>query len=161
MGSLILFLLVAIIQGCIFGFATDKVVANKGYNENWFWWGFFFGFIALIVALTKPEVRVEYTVSRNPESALFRAAAAEKRKTQIAAGGGWICSRCGAENPGYTGTCGCGMSKSENEKRLRDQKKEEAELENAQKLKAYKDLLDSGVINQDEFDKKKSELLNL
>ena len=28
-------------------------------------------------------------------------------------------------------------------------------------LKEYKELLDSGIINQDEFDKKKKELLNL
>ena len=33
-------------------------------------------------------------------------------------------------------------------------------VENLQKLKAYKDLLDSGVISQEEFDKKKTELLN-
>ena len=32
---------------------------------------------------------------------------------------------------------------------------------NVQKLKSYKDLLDSGVITQEEFDKKKSELLGL
>lgn len=41
----------------LFGFATKKIIENKGYSENWFWWGFFFGMIALIVALTKPDVR--------------------------------------------------------------------------------------------------------
>lgn len=39
--------------------------------------------------------------------------------------------------------------------------KSEKELLNIQKLKSYKDLLDSGVITQEEFDKKKSELLDL
>ena len=39
--------------------------------------------------------------------------------------------------------------------------KSEKELLNVQKLKSYKDLLDSGVITQEEFDKKKSELLDL
>ena len=46
-----------IIWGAVWGFATDAVIKNKGYDENWFWWGFFFGFIALIVAVAKPENR--------------------------------------------------------------------------------------------------------
>ncbi len=50
------FLIVYIIQGSIFGFATKKIIENKGYSENWFWWGFFFGFIAMLVALAKPEL---------------------------------------------------------------------------------------------------------
>lgn len=41
------------------------------------------------------------------------------------------------------------------------EKESEQELQNIQKLKAYKELLDSGAISQEEFDKKKSELLNI
>ncbi len=48
-------LIAYVILGVIWGFAVNAVVQNKGYDENWFWWGFFFGFIALIVALTKPD----------------------------------------------------------------------------------------------------------
>lgn len=44
-----------IIAGSIFGFATNAIIRNKGYQENWFWWGFFFGIIAMLVALSKPE----------------------------------------------------------------------------------------------------------
>ena len=46
-----------IIWGVVWGYATKAVINNKGYDDNWFWWGFFFGFIALIVAATKPENR--------------------------------------------------------------------------------------------------------
>ena len=53
MGAIIGF----IIWGVIWGYATKAVINNKGYEESWFWWGFFFGFIALIVAATKPENR--------------------------------------------------------------------------------------------------------
>ena len=53
MGALIGF----IIWGVVWGYATKAVINNKGYDDNWFWWGFFFGFIALIVALTKPEYK--------------------------------------------------------------------------------------------------------
>lgn len=45
----------AVIWGIIWGIVCNKVIENKGYDENWFWWGFFFGFIAFIVALTKSD----------------------------------------------------------------------------------------------------------
>ena len=38
------------------GVVVNKVIENKGYKENWFWWGFFFGIFALIVAITKQNV---------------------------------------------------------------------------------------------------------
>lgn len=53
MGAIIGF----IIWGVVWGYATKAVINNKGYDDNWFWWGFFFGFIALIVAVAKPENR--------------------------------------------------------------------------------------------------------
>lgn len=51
-----IYLIIWAVQGAIWGFATNKIVENKGYDENWFWWGFFFGLIALLVALSKPTV---------------------------------------------------------------------------------------------------------
>lgn len=39
--------------------------------------------------------------------------------------------------------------------------KEESKKDPIEEIKKYKELLDSGIINQDEFDKKKKELLNL
>ena len=44
-----------LVYGLAFGFVTKIVIKNKGYPEGkWFWWGFFFGVFALIVACTKP-----------------------------------------------------------------------------------------------------------
>ncbi|MBP1560265.1 MAG: SHOCT domain-containing protein [Oscillospiraceae bacterium] len=51
------------------------------------------------------------------------------------------------------------MLKKEKEKQ--EKEKGNREADNIEKLKKYKELLDSGIISQDEFDKKKSELLNL
>lgn len=50
------YLLIGILWGVVWGLIVKSVIENKGYQENWFWWGFFFGIIALIVALTKPDV---------------------------------------------------------------------------------------------------------
>ncbi len=51
-----------IIGGIIWGVVVNKVIENKGYEENWFWWGFFFGIFALIVALTKQSVNTAKVV---------------------------------------------------------------------------------------------------
>ena len=151
-----MFFIIAIVGGVIFGFATQTIIDNKGYEENWFWWGFFFGIVALIVAASKPE-----NASRDNGNV----AAEEKNSTQMISSGSWKCKKCGRINASYTGTCACGMKKSENgvpaKTAVVTKAKEDNELENIQKIKSYKDLLDSGVITQEEFEKKKQELLNM
>ncbi len=42
--------------GVVWGLVVNKIIQNKGYSENWFWWGFFFGIFALIAALIKPDI---------------------------------------------------------------------------------------------------------
>lgn len=51
-----------IIWGIVWGIVVNKVIENKGYEENWFWWGFFFGIFALIIALTKQSVNTTKVV---------------------------------------------------------------------------------------------------
>lgn len=94
---------------------------------------------------------------------------------------GWKCHNCGETNPFYVGTCGCGMTRQESEETDRAEKKQKEEtiaayldlhrdveetknesadeMANLQKLKLYKELLDSGAITQEEFDNKKAKLL--
>ncbi len=55
-GIIMIYLLGYCIYGTVWGVVVNKVIENKGYQENWFWWGFFFGFLALIVALTKQDM---------------------------------------------------------------------------------------------------------
>ncbi len=138
-----------IIWGVIWGAATQTVVDNKGYEENWFWWGFFFGFIALLVALSKPQL-----YSTGPLSPQL-AREAEERRTMEA--GGWKCV-CGRLNPSYTGTCACGRSR---QAVLAAAAEPALENEGAtvRMIKQYKELLDSGAITQEEFEKKKREIL--
>ena len=98
---MILAIIIAIVWGIFWGAMTNKIIENKGYDENWFWWGFFFGLLAFIVALTKADAP-RYT----PINA---AASLDERTLQ---NGGWKCP-CGRVNPAYTGTCACGRSKRE------------------------------------------------
>lgn len=52
---MIIAIISGVVWGTIWGVATNKVLENKGYDDNWFWWGFFFSFIPLIIACTKPQ----------------------------------------------------------------------------------------------------------
>ncbi len=45
-----------ILYSIIFGVVTKKVIYNRGYSDNWFWYGFIFGVFALIVAFSKPRI---------------------------------------------------------------------------------------------------------
>lgn len=55
-----------LVYGIIFGVVTNIVIENKGYEENWFWWGFLFGVFALIVACTKPSKVVVAGITQAP-----------------------------------------------------------------------------------------------
>ncbi|MCQ2446238.1 MAG: SHOCT domain-containing protein [Clostridia bacterium] len=131
-----------LIWGIIWGVVCKKVIENKGYMENWFWWGFFFGFIALIIALTKPEAYMLYgnnnngfaldKAVNNPDSSVWKCECGSyvplsssvcphcgktknaPRLTQTASQGAneWQCV-CGKVHPNYVTSCPCGHTKSE------------------------------------------------
>lgn len=192
--EIFLYLLPCIIWCLIWGFATRAVIHNKGYDNNWFWWGFFFGVIAFIVALTKKDITYEqyYYQKNKPELNYQSAQSATSSKTWQCACGeinldyvttcpecgrrkssavgassrsyssnnnsakvpapDWRCS-CGAMNKGYEKECHrCHKSIYDKDKKSDDTVNE---------LKKLKELLDSGIITQEEFDKKKKEYLNL
>ncbi|MCD8390926.1 MAG: SHOCT domain-containing protein, partial [Firmicutes bacterium] len=137
------------------GCAVNTVIKNKGYKENWFWWGFFFGIIALIVACTRPNLS---------ERRIYQEQYNAYRDNKTIKTGGWKCPHCGSLNASYVGTCGCGREKPKpvvNEPKNEKQTEIKNDLERLNMIKEYKSLLDSGIITQEEFDKKKAELIKL
>lgn len=98
-------LLIIIARGLLFGFSVQSIVYNKGYEENWFWLGFFLGIIALLLALAKPDriVYVDSDTSELPAAGQPASAPAEN---------GWRCT-CGRINPNYVGKCVCGRQQTE------------------------------------------------
>lgn len=152
-----IWIVIVLVCAVIFGFATDTIIRNKGYDESWFWWGFLFGLVALIVAAARPEARPEPDAKQK----------INYMKEQTLRDGGWECV-CGRLNPHYTGTCACGRTKAESEEFKRQNNSVKSatsvsKLDNVSldELKALKELLDIGVVTQEEFDAKKKQLLNL
>lgn len=110
---MIVYLLIYCIYGSIWGVVVNKVIENRGYRENWFWWGFFFGFFALIVAFTRPQnLRTADDGFATGKDYVFRGFGNTEKSDEIP--GAWKCQNCGKVNAGYVGTCGCGCDKDGN-----------------------------------------------
>lgn len=148
------YLIILLTWAVIWGAATKKVIENKGYTEDWFIWGFLFGFIAFIIACTMPI----YSEKKSPDwsnsegkSSLAGISTTPKR---------WKCNKCGKINYPYVGTCSCGAPKGWVPEGWTAPEDNKTELENIQKLKEYKELLDMGAISETEFNQQKERLLN-
>ncbi len=147
-----LYIVLVLIYAVIWGAVLRKVIQNKGYEESyanrWFWWGFFFGLFALIVALTKPVYQKPIT---------------ENNYILYPKPNDWTCT-CGRTNPAYTGTCSCGRTKQEvqaEDGMYEYETNDEPVLGAADEIKKFKELLDSGAITQEEFNLKKKQILGL
>lgn len=156
------YFLTAIISAFIWGFVTKKVIENKGYSENWFWWGFWFGFIALIVALTKPSCHSIETekiyVEQSGNCTYVKTQTELLREQERLEHGGWKCT-CGRVNASYIMSCGCGKTRDEIAAKKTAQRIEMDETKNFEKLKQLKELLDMDAITQEEFNEKKKQLI--
>lgn len=116
----VMYVVIYCVWGSVWGWAVNKVIENKGYRDNWFWWGFFFGMIAMLVALTKPDLP-RTTAEENGSyfgdggsivgpNYVFRGFGGEQKADYTKSE--WRCTHCGSVNAGYVGTCGCGWDKS-------------------------------------------------
>ena len=92
----------------------------------------------------------------------------DNHEKEIIALGGWRCNNCGKANYSYSYACAsCGHKKDEpapaKQVSLDAPKVEEKEAQSspADELRKWKQLLDDGVITQEEFDAKKKQLLGL
>ena len=143
----------------IWGFVTSAVARNKGYgfeDTKWFWLGFFFSFLALIVIATKPQFQAP---ASSEQREIERHFAEKEREQMLLDNGGWKCI-CGRVNDHYVSSCSCGRSRIDCEYTVKPQIVKE-EKSNAALIREYKELLDSGIITQQEFDAKKKQLLGL
>ncbi len=173
---LVVGLVVIIIKGFFWIWATNTILENKGYKENWSIFAFFFGFIAFVFACTEPDVVIE-----QKKPALTRTIR-KARYAKLVPSGFWSC-KCGKRYSSNTPSCSCGIykyeAKRENSETRRNEARvaqeyaeflrqsklirllEKAEHDNIQRVKEYKSLLDTGAMTIDEFEKRKRVLLDL
>ena len=99
----------------------------------------------------------------------------EKMKAEeirVLSNGGWKCHRCQTVNPAHIGFCGCGMTRGQNKEidkknenkqpeKLEEIKTQQNENDKFDEIKKYKELLDTGIITEEQFETKKKQLLGL
>ena len=99
-------IIVSVLVGCLWGAATFTINQNKGYWNNGFWWGFWLGWIGLVVVLCKSDNHYSYyssSVDKNFPSDQPHPAIA----SQPVPNGGWRCE-CGRVHAAYVSSCACG-----------------------------------------------------
>lgn len=148
--SFIISIAIAIVCGII----SKKINESKG-RYGGFAWGFFLGAIGIIIVACRSDLNntnIAYTTNSEYDNKL-KSLANEKDENSMLRDGGWRCNKCSAVNPKYASSCKCGLSWTENKNFLQNQQKE--------KLHSYKEMLDEGLITQEEFEAKKKQVLEL
>ena len=100
---------VFIVERIVWGVVCNEVLKNKGYDDNWFFWGLLFGMAPAIVALSKPNGRTLIDQYGNVIS--YDASDKERMEKDIIRDGGWKCEKCGKTNEKTVGTCACGCTR--------------------------------------------------
>ena len=159
--------------GVVCGVITKKITSDRGYYGG-FAWGFFLNVIGIMIVFVKTPDASTKEKSEEPKCS------EESILKPLPPSQNWTCS-CGRTNAHYVSSCCCGRNKKQNlhptpvktpattlapgEKqpvpisKATPSAKKEADV--IELIKRYKELLDSGVITQEEFDAKKKQLLNL
>ena len=102
-----LYIIIYLGIGIAFGFASQSINENKGY-EGGFLWGFLLGVIGIIVVACKPERQKPQEITRQPQ--FYDSGLAQP----VMNPGEWVCKNCGRHNQNYTGSCACGFTKEAN-----------------------------------------------
>jgi len=176
--AFLFYLVILIGVPCIFGAITKHINENKGYDGG-FAWGFWLGWIGVIVVACKDPLPTYRPSSGNRSSGTTsqgRAVPPMANSSAPVPAGGWRCT-CGRTYAAYVSSCVCGVSKqaatmpkpeasadSSSTAAPAAQKsapQKTSEQENLTLLREYKQMLDDVVITQEEFENKKKQLLGL
>lgn len=156
-----IWVVLVIIHGIIWGIVCSLVVEDKWYSEEWFWCGFLFGIFAVVAAASKREHNANLTDDAggwicnicgkfnqgnakicscggiNPYKNIDLVRKSNYHVTNNsngdAEGGRWTCIKCNTINPSRVYICKCGMKKSENE----PDKQQKMESENVKYVEEY------------------------
>lgn len=164
MGYFIGCLIGYIIVWSIFGMISKHINESKGYDGG-FAWGFWLGIIGIIVVACRADNRSSYISSQGSGTSLGDNSSVVSSPNRLAGPNEWKCHFCGRINQDYVTTCLCGHGKGE---RLpAPAPKSDLSISSAKssandimsELKKYKEMLDAGLITEEDYENKKKELM--
>lgn len=178
--EILLYIIIILVAYSIMGLISRNINESKGYDGG-FAWGFLLGIIGIIVvAVRNPNIisynqydDLHYSANDNSKLSMLENQSDDERTLK---NGGWKCSKCRRVNASYVTTCDCGMNirdnnaenqiKSISSENIRNNKIEKNIKINSSdsvmnELKKYKEMLDNGLISEEDYDKKKKSLLGI
>ena len=148
------YFIIGLIISIIFGFVCKAIASSRGM-EGGFWWGFFLSVIGIVVVAVRPN---EQASDRSRSTARTSSSFDPDSYVPL---GGWRCKNCGKPHYAYQSVCSCGATKEESTEKKEEKKTAVlSESEVLAYLKEYKELLSAGIISEEEFEKKKAQLLS-
>lgn len=155
--EILISLIVSIGIRCIMGSISKAVNEKNGYFGG-FAWGFWLGVIGIVIVAVRQSAPYRSSesiiVSKRSKDIPFQAVSQEDLPNS------WQCS-CGRYNAQYVNSCVCGVNKRDALAPKTEEPADPAdEMQTISALKEYKELLDTGVITQEEFDAKKKAILS-
>lgn len=172
-----------LIVGVICGFIC-KAIASSRNMDGGFWWGFWLGIIGIIIVAVRPnDSRPTYSSSNSspglsivnnsnsPARSINHSSYYNNMMSDSIPQNGWRCTQCGKPHYDYETSCSCGKSKFDVSDILKEKTEEQPKGESTEKKQSsfseadeilkFKELLDDGIITQEEFDAKKKKILGI
>lgn len=170
-----------LVYSIICGFVCLGISSSRGMGGG-FWWGFWLGIIGIIVVAVRPNDNQyspkaqnyshssysSFSVEPPAKPGTYAASYNRKEKTyeeEIIEKGGWRCPACGKIHYDYVSACSCGEKKPPkakvSEQKISQTNNVLGEVEIIKCLKDYKELLNAGILTNEEFEKKKAQLLKI
>jgi len=167
----------AIISGLIFGWICKGISERRGM-EGGFWWGFFLWLIGVIIVAVRPKDEKSQESLLDNTTHIFFCPNCKKAYSGLSAKNNTKCLACGGMLMETTVLADTWRSYSEftkdemkrafmNGQYLRNDNvaprfsTSPSPASGADEIKKYKELMDSGIITQEEFEAKKKQILGL
>lgn len=149
-------LIISIICSAMCGIITSVINKKKGYDGG-FCWGFFLGVIGIFIVVMRND--------KKDNDVMDREEVARENRKFLNEHDGWECPCCNRLHGLFETRCTCGFSLNEETVNEEEKKNKDASIKAAQSeaelITKYKDMLDNGLISEEEFSEKKKKILGI
>lgn len=154
--TFVILLLLNCVVWVLCGIITSVINRKKGYDGG-FWWGFFLGVIGIFIVMFRNY--------KKDNDIMDREQVARENEKFLNEHDGWECPCCNRLHGFFETECACGFSLNEEAVNEEVEKSKETFIKAAQSeaelISKYKDMLDRGLITEEEFSEKKKKILGI
>lgn len=155
-GIFMISMMLSVIGSAMCGIITSVINKRKGYNGG-FCWGFFLGVIGIFIVTMRNY--------KEDNDIMDRGQIKKENEKFLNERDGWECPCCNRLHGLFETICACGFSMNEEIINEENEKNKETFIKAAKSeqelISKYKEMLDSGLITEEEFREKKKKILGI